>query len=286
MSGPAAVVVGAGPAGLTALVALHAGRDRRDLLREGRPARAGCGPTARRCRAPTARCTSTPAASAPQLAVVPDAVRLAGLPLARAHRRVLRALRRRDAGVGDRIRYGAAVERRGAGRVRRLGRAGRGRLRGGVRRAGGGQRAQLGAAAARSRPTRARSTGARCTRTTTARRRSSPAGACWWSGWATRRWTSRWSPPPSPTRTLPLHPPRHADRAQVRVRQAGRPGHLAHDGAAAVAGAPAAHPPPAAPGRRQARDLRAARARRRASCATTPRSPTPCSPGSPTGRSG
>ena len=110
-----------------------------------------------------------------------------------------------------------------------------------------------------TRRTRARSTGASCTPTTTARPTSWRAGACWWWGWATRRWTSPWSPPRS-RRHVPLHPPRHADRAQVRVRQARRPGHLAHDGAAALAAAPAAHPPAAAAGRRPARELRAARA--------------------------
>ena len=62
---------------------------------------------------------------------------------------------------------------------------------------------------------------------------------------------------------LPLHPARHADRAQVRVRKARRPGHLAHDGAASLAPAPAAHPRPAARGGGPARDLRPARPRGR-----------------------
>ena len=55
-----------------------------------------------------------------------------------------------------------------------------------------------------------------------------------------------------------VHPLGHPDRAQVRVRQARRPGHLAGHGPAALAAAPAADPRDAAGGRRQARELRAA----------------------------
>ena len=166
---------------------------------------AGCGPTARRCRAPTARCTSTPAARAPSW---PASRCPPTGPTSRRTSTSASTSRATSthAGVGDRIRYGAAVDAAERGGRRRLDVSGRGRLRGRVRRARGGQRPQLGAARCPTRRTRARSTGARCTRTTTARPTSSPAGACWSWGWATRRWTSRSSRRPSPSATLPVHP--------------------------------------------------------------------------------
>ena len=235
------------------------GRDRHDLLREGRPARRAVGLR----RSAVGRLSL----AAPQhqpgahpAGVVPDALRVAGLSLARAHRRVLRCV------CG--VEWGWAIGS-GSGRLWN-------RRRGWIPAAGWCEprtasrgsstcwwwrAATTGSRGCPTRRTPARSTGASCTRTTTARPRSSPGAGCWWWGWATPSMDIAVESSTVAEAHVPLHPARHADRAQVRVRQARRPGHLADDGAAAVAAAPAAHAPAAAPGGRQAGDLRAARPR-------------------------
>ena len=62
-----------------------------------------------------------------------------------------------------------------------------------VRRARRRQRPPLGPGLADARVPGHASTASRCTRTTSATTPPGPASGCWWSGWATRRWTSRWS---------------------------------------------------------------------------------------------
>ena len=189
---PKAAVVGAGPAGLTALVALtRAGIDATCFEKGDRPGGlwaygAPLSGAYRSLHLNTSK-ARTELAGFPMPADWPD------FP---SHERIGEYFGRYvdEKGVRDRIRFEAAVtraERRPGGgwSVQR-----RGRLRGRVRRAGGGQRPQLGAAPARPALSGHASTAPRSTPTTTASPTCWTGAGCWWWGWATPRWTSPWSP--------------------------------------------------------------------------------------------